>query len=61
MTEIDAGLCVEVPHFGIALASSICAAGLCDEVDFIAVAQDVQLEVLLVDIAMVQLYLLKKK
>jgi hypothetical protein len=38
MTETDVGLCVEVPRLGVILASSACAAGLCDEVDLIAAA-----------------------
>jgi hypothetical protein len=41
MTEIDVGLCVEVPHLEVALASSASAARLSDEVDLIATARDV--------------------
>jgi hypothetical protein len=38
MTETDAGLCVDVPRFGVALASS---AGFHDEVDLPATPRDV--------------------
>jgi hypothetical protein len=41
MTETDAGLCVDVPRFGVALASSAYAAGFHDEVDLPATPRDV--------------------
>ena len=41
MTGTDAGLCIEVPCFEVALASSAHAAGLYDEVDLIVAIRDV--------------------